>query len=526
MKRQRAVITVFFCLLSVVFLAFCFTILEAVRFSGARAQCRNVTSLGLWSVFSEYDNILMEDYGLFAVDAAYGGELISKDQLRGKLDTYMKENDRPASGMSGALSGFLLDPWKVSAGASQIREYALLTDRSGEYFYQQAVEFMAKTALSGAIGKLKDAYQDAEGIRQVESEFENSRKASEKESKSEKKGVNAAKKELTTYTEKSEDGSVTVRKDPDAADAVRKAEREGKKNDPREKMAQLKNGNLLKLTCGDIKLSQKKISSSELLSKRRGNKGVLSLDTPRGGMVDDMLFREYLLDHFRSFKDGPGEDTILYQAEYLIGGKYTDQDNLKKVIRSLLFLREGFNYIFLETSPARNKEASALAMLIIGWTGKPVLVGVVKQALLLEWAYAESLFDARILLHGGRIPLRKTEAEWHVPLNALMKMKSYLKNADGIASGGTTGLQYEDYLRLLLNMTGISKLKTRSLDMIELNMRTVCGCPSFRADNCVVGMTVKTDWSIPSIFGKVPAALLGTGDLSAGITVEGGFAYR
>ena len=33
MKRQRAVITVFFCLLSVVFLAFCFTILEAVRFS-------------------------------------------------------------------------------------------------------------------------------------------------------------------------------------------------------------------------------------------------------------------------------------------------------------------------------------------------------------------------------------------------------------------------------------------------------------------------------------------------------------
>ena len=84
MKRQRAVITVFFCLLSVVFLAFCFTILEAVRFSGARAQCRNVTSLGLWSVFSEYDNILLEDYGLFAVDAAYG-DLVSSEKLKEKL---------------------------------------------------------------------------------------------------------------------------------------------------------------------------------------------------------------------------------------------------------------------------------------------------------------------------------------------------------------------------------------------------------------------------------------------------------
>ena len=95
-----------------------------------------------------------------------------------------------------------------------------------------------------------------------------------------------------------------------------------------------------------------------------------------------------------------------------------------------------------------------------------------------------------------------------------------------MAAGGSSGLAYEDYLRLLLNLTGVSKLRTRSLDLLELNMRTVCGCPSFRADNCVVGMTVVTGWKIPSIFGKVPAALLGTGDLSADIKIEGGFAYR
>ena len=526
MQKQRAVITVFFCLLSVAFLGFGFTILEAVRFSGARAQCRNVTSLGLWSVFSEYDNILLEDYGLFAVDAAYGGDLISREQMTGRLSSYLQENDKPASGLRSVLSGFLLDPWKVSSGEAKIDQYALLTDRSGEYFYQQAVEYMSKTAWSNAIGKLQDAYQDAEGIRQVESEFENSRKHSEEESRGEQKGVNEAKRELTTYAEQGEDGSVSIITDPDAEEAVKKAEKEGKKNDPREKMAQLKKGNLLKMTCGDIKLSKKTLNSSELLSKRRGNKGVLALDTPRGGTIDDLLFREYLLDHFRNFKDGPGEDAVLYQAEYLIGGKYEDQDNLKKTVRALVFLREGFNYMFLEFNPVRNREATGLATLIIGWTGKPLLVELVKQALLLEWAYAESLFDARILLHGGRIPLKKTEADWHVPLSALMKLKSYLKNADSIAAGGTTGLQYEDYLRLLLNLTGMTKLKTRALDLIEVNMRTVCGCPSFRADNCVIGMTVKTGWNIPSIFGKVPAALLGTGDLSANISVEGGFAYR
>lgn len=135
--------------------------------------------------------------------------------------------------------------------------------------------------------------------------------------------------------------------DPEAVKAVEEAQKEGEKHDPREKMAQLKNGKLLELTCGSIKLSQKSINGSELYSRRRGNKGALSLDTPRGGMIDDLLFREYLLDHFRNFKDGPGEDALLYQTEYLIGGKYNDQENLKKTIRRLLFLRESFNYGFL-----------------------------------------------------------------------------------------------------------------------------------------------------------------------------------
>ena len=526
MNNPRAVITVFFCLLSVVFMAFCFTVVEAVRFSGARAHCANITSLGLWSVFSEYDNILLEDYGLFAVDASYGGELISKEQLTGRLSTFMKENENVTSELSGKLPGLLLDPWKASEQGVRVDQYALLTDRGGEYFYQQAVEYMAKTAWSDAIGKLQDAYQDAKGLQQAESEYDKSRKASEERQQGMEGDVNAAKQELTTVTETASDGTVTVTVDQDAVERVNKAQEEGKKHDPANSIADLKKSNLLKLVCGNIRLSRKELTSSRLLSKRSGNRGVLSLDTPRGGVIDDMLFREYLLDHFRNFKDGPGDDAILYQAEYLIGGKYSDQDNLKKAVRSLIFLREGFNYAHLVTSPQKSQEAGGLAFLIIGWTGKPLLVEAVKHALMLEWAYAESLFDARILLHDGRIPLKKTELEWHVPLSGLMNMKKVIKKADGVAAGGTTGLQYEDYLRLLLNLTGISTLKKRALDLIEVNMRTVCGCPSFRADNCVIGMTVKTDWGIPSVFGKVPAALVGIGDLSMNYSVEGGFAYR
>ncbi len=526
MKRQRAVITVFFCLLSIVFLAFAFTVTEAVRYAGARAQCENASSLGLWSVFSEYDNILLEDYGLFAVDASYGGELVSKEGMKEKLVSYTKENEDVTKEVSGSLPGILLDPWKVSASDMQIDQYALLTDKGGEYYYQQAVEYMSKTALAGAVGKLKDAYQDAKGIRQAESEYESSRKESGENMQTFDNSVEEAKRELTTVTTKNADGSVTVTVDKKAEKKVKKAQKKGNKKNPLSKIEEMKKGDILELVCGKIKLSRKKISSSQLPSKRRGNKGVLSLDTPRGGMVDNMLFREYLLDHFRNFKEGGGDETLLYQIEYMIGGKYSDKENLKKTVRNLLFLRETYNYLFLVSNGPRNAEAGKLAALIIGWTGKPVLVAGIKHALLLAWAYGESLYDVRILLHKGRVPLNKTDAAWHVPLNGLMNLKKVLKKADKTAARGTTGMEYEDYLRLLLNLTGMSKLKKRSLDMLELNMRTVCGCPSFRADNCVIGMTVKTVWNIPSIFGKVPEALLGTGDLSMNMKVNGGFAYR
>lgn len=526
MRRQPAVITVFFCLLSVVFLGFSFTIIEAVRFAGARAQCANVTTLGLWSVFSEYENVLLEDYGLFAVDASYGGDLVSKERLKEKMSSYTKENESVAAELSGTLPGLLLDPWKISSGDLQIDQYALLTDRGGEYYYQQATEYMRKTAWANSIGKLKDAYTDAKGIKQAESEYESSRKSSAEDMKEVAGSARDAKEELTTTQETDEFGNVVTVVDEQALARINAAQKNGQKKNPLDKVEEIKGGDILKMVCGKTKLSKKKISNSDLPSKKKGNKGVLALDTPRGGSTDDMLFREYLMDHFRNFKEGGGDEKLLYQLEYLIGGKYSDQDNLKKVVRSLIYLRESFNYLFLVSNAASNKEATALAATIIGWTGKPILVATVKHALLLAWAYGESLFDVRMLLHEGRIPLKKTKASWHVPLSDLIRLKKVLPKADKAASGGTTGLQYEDYLRLLLTMTGMSDLKKRSLDMIELNMRTVCGCPGFRADNCVIGMTVKTTWNIPSIFGKVPAALLGTGDLSAGIKIDGGFAYR
>ena len=537
MRRQRAVITVFFSLLSVIFLAVSFTVTEAVRVAGARAACANASSLGLWSVFSEYDNDLLEDYGLFAVNGGSEGNPVLEEYLLSKLDGYVKENENVTADMSGKLPGLLMDPWKISAARQQVDRYALLTDGGGNYYYQQAVEYMRNTAWANALGKLEAIYSDSQKIRQAESEFEARQEEVNNDMKSFDQDIESAKQELGmnpgssgagTAGSGNGDGSagdIVIVAEGEDAERLRQAEEEGRKKNPLEQIESLRRRSVLELVLGKGKVSTRRLQSESLFSKRSRNQGKMILDTPRGGKMDNLLFREYLLDHFRNCSDRYNSSVLNYQLEYVIMGKYSDEQNLKKIAKKLLFLREGMNYTFLVTSPSCNAQISALAMTVVGWTGKPVLVEAFKHAVLLAWAYGESLFDVRILFHGGRVPLKKSEASWNVPLENLISLETDLKRADNVAAGGTTGLNYEDFLRILVNMTPLPQLKRRSLDLIELNMRTLEGKSSFRVDNCVIGMTSSTDWEIPPVFGRVPAALLGTGEVSFHTKVEGGFAY-
>lgn len=520
MPRQRAVITIFFSLLSVVFLAVSFTVTEAVRVAGARAACANASTLGLWSVFSEYDNDLLEEYGLFAVNGGNGGSSVSKEYLLSRLSGYVRENENGTADISGKLPGLTMDPWKISASEQQVDRYALLTDGGGNYYYQQAVEYMRKTAWANALGKLEAIYSDSQKVRQAESEFEARQEEVTNSMKSFDRDMEAARQELGTSS-----GDIIIVAEGEEAERLRRAEEEGREKNPLEKIDSLRSRDVLELVLGKGKVSTRRLQSESLFSKRRANQGAMILDTPRGGKTDNLLFCEYLLDHFRNCSDRYNSSVLNYQMEYVIMGKYSDEQNLKKIAKKLLFLREGMNYAFLVSSPSCNAQISALAMTVVGWTGKPVLIEVFKHAVLLAWAYGESLFDVRILFHGGRVPLKKGRESWNVPLENLISLESDLKRADNVAAGGTTGLNYEDFLRILVNLTPVSKLRKRSLDLIEQNIRTIDGKSSFRIDNCVVGMTSKTDWEIPVVFGKVPAALLGTRAGAYHTKVEGGFAY-
>lgn len=507
--QAKGAITVFFSLISVLFLALICTSIESARVQGARAQTANITDMGNYSVFGEYEKKLLEDYEIFAVDAAYGTGDFSIDRVNDRLKGFLEKNTQVSA---DGLAGLCFDPWRLRMENSRITEYALLTDQGGEAFYQQAVAYMKETAVTGMVSRLYTYYQDAVQAQQRQREYETNQNASEREMQNLEQ-----QEEQIRQQQAQESGGELVVLENSPPEEVRR-------ENPLEMLNRLRKKSILEIVCPSSEISDKKVTKKDLASKRSGQKGSLELKKHHSGLTCDLLFREYLLDHFPDYLSGESSGKLDYQIEYIIAGKKSDEANLKSVVRRLLLLREGLNYFYCAKDPAMNGEAGSLAAALIGWTGVPALVSVLKHALLLGWAYGESLMDVRTLLDGGKIPLAKSAGTWAVTLENLGRLDTLLEQG---GSSRKEGIAYQGYLRILLNLQSVSVQKKRGLDLVELNLQAASGLSNFRADYCIVGMRERTEWTIDPVFMGVPKAFLGiSGSASTTtVTVESGFAY-
>lgn len=499
-------ITVFFVLLLPVFIGLFFALVESVRVQGARAQAANNMDMANYSLFSEYEKQLLTDYELFGFDGAYGGGSFSIGQVKERLEKYLGWNEKPAA---KGLSSLFFDPWKIRLDQCAISSYALLTDSGGCSFYQQAVAFMRQTALTGMVGKLAEYYQDAQKLEGMQEEYEEAQKTSD----AAMQGVEA--EESALLAEAKEQG-------------IRLERPKGIAN-PLKEVAKVVTKGIWKNVSSGLQISGRSVSGFLLASHRLLRNGTLKVPQEYGGLEDDLLFREYLLENFPNYLEAgnvlseTGNGGLLYQTEYLIGGKKSDLQNMKEVAVKLVLLREGVNYLYCTSNVQMNGEAQTLALLLAGWTGIPALVETVKHALLLGWAYGESLIDVRTLLGGGKVPLFKDETSWYLSLSQLENLSQLL--SEGGKDRGT-GFAYKDYLRLLLNMQSVSIQEKRGLDMLELNLRNDRGFPDFRADHIIVAVKDQASWSMEPVFFRVTQAFTGVAGNIWEVKTDAGFSYQ
>lgn len=254
-------------------------------------------------------------------------------------------------------------------------------------------------------------------------------------------------------------------------------------DNPLQSVQNLRSRGLLTLVLADAStVSNRTLNAKDLPSMRELKIG--NYEESRGsGSIEKLFFVAYLTEHFSDTTHCDEAKALLYEQEYLIGGKTSDRENLEQVCKKILQMRMAANYTYLLTDTEKQAEAETAATVICSLIASPELIGLVKQGLLLGWAYGESLVDVRVLLKGKKVPLVKTAASWQLQFSNLTKLGTAEESVDEKES--KQGIGYEDYLKCLLVLENRETLCLRGLDLIESNLH-------IKTDQCMTKAKIKS----------------------------------
>lgn len=477
---KRGSITLGLCLAMSLLLSFAAAAIHSAAVSAGRVVLASALEQSMFSLFGEYDTELFDRYGLLFLDAGRGKSALQLQKLTDQTEEY---------------ASYILHPRKQSmlperellnfqSQKASLLAYTLATDGGGAAFSEQACRAMKDAAPSIAAGMAKDAAA------------ENLEKSSLQEHLMNDSDIGSAQAvyESARNAEATEEDSGRVKTDfTDAEIAAAKQISLGSDyQDPIAAAASARNMGILALAVpSGVQVSAASVRVNDLPSHRACQRGI-GAAPDSAGMADRVLLCEYAMNFFPYFTNCGGEEGLQYQVEYLIAGHSSDAENLKAVLNRLLVIREASNFSFLSTNSAKRAETLAAAEAVCSALLVPYLAPAVAVAVRAVWAYAEAIADLRVLLKGGKIPLVKTDASWQLSVEAL---PGFLAAGDAVGEDEPEGLDYSQYLRILLAAKTTRKVTSGLMDMVEHTMRTAAGKPEFRMDCCVsaVNMELKAN---------------------------------
>ncbi|MDO5410914.1 MAG: DUF5702 domain-containing protein [Lachnospiraceae bacterium] len=236
------------------------------------------------------------------------------------------------------------------------------------------------------------------------------------------------------------------------------------------------------------KLSKREVDNRDMPSAGNGRKAAESGKNMFQTMVDKsrdtLTLNIYLSQYMDSYTDDKN-----YDLEYIIGGSNSDIENLKAAVNQLVFLRQAMNLVYLFTDTVKRQQAQSAAAAILAVTANAVLIEGLAVIILTAWAYAEAVSDVRALIHGEKVTFMKNSGTWKLSLESAADYKNWTKES---GAKDESGMNYEEYLRILLFFHSRELNMLRGLDMIQWN---ICqDDPGFRISQCVY--SVGTDFAL------------------------------
>lgn len=452
-------LTVYTALSMMILLSLCLTLIEGARRNTIRLEAECIMDIALNSVLAEYHRELYQQYNLLFIDTSYGSGVPSYYSTAAHLLEYANKNMRTDDIF---LSGFLYrDILAMSAASAEVSKVSVATDLNGGIFRERAVEAIKNDV---GITYLEEVVKWLDVVELNDLSGRNIRE--------EKESVDASIQEY--------DGEeVLISESEWTAVEI---------NNPTKNLDQKRSAPILSLVVADnSSLSRAAADLSALYSTRQGNGTVNrgSLKTEQGdeGVIEKLLFQEYMLRYAGYYGKELDKSLLKYQIEYLIAGKDNDQDNLESVVNQISALREVANAVYLFSDSEKCALAEAVAAALAAAIFLPEIAPLLQAAIILGWAYAESLYDIKVLLAGGKVPLLKTAENWHYDISCVFEETA----AEDVESG-EMGLSYQDYLRILLMLQNTETVNYRFFDIVEMDIRITKGNAAFRLDGCIDGM--------------------------------------
>lgn len=461
-------ITLFLALTLTIILSLIFSLLEAARVQALVRIARRDLQLRLESAFGRYHVPMWDNYHMLFLDGKDAKGQFNLSVLEGIL---MEE-----AALEQMERGF----YQISLKNIEIEKYALATDQKGKFFREQACRAIKEKLAAQTADRIKGILKQGEALEK------DSHKAKEKW------------KQAQEAAEKAKEAAEAAKKDGEgeAAKTAREAEKKLPEN-PMDFVSLWKKSPILTLVVeNSSQISPKSISQKNSIQNRKLETG--NLEKAGKETLEKLWLIQYLNTYF-SCQSGAGagggdSHALDYELEYCIGGKETDSQNLEQAVNRLLLLWEAGNFATIMQDSGKQALAMEIAAAAVGFTGLPPLIQAVQVGILLGWSYMESILDVRHLLAGGKVPLIKEVSQWQSDVSLGQKaLEQDTKQEE-------QGLDYREYLQILLLSVKEDTLVYRAMDVMEQNIRLLPGEETFAMDHMIQGVEAETVSGADSMF--------------------------
>lgn len=465
---------------------------ESARIISQKAMLSSALHVSSYSMMGNYAQELYEDYGLYGIYS-------SKEELVSECNEYIKKNLLLYSDYGAHFSSF----YRPESAALSVENLHFLTENDGRTFAEQIVNFSKDTIIKDSLSFTISKFQsDTAKInsRGYTTDFQ----LTEDDNYIEK---------ILENINNSYDTSTIDNTLPSCENSLPDSYRLS------EKIKDFITDSLLSLVLREpSSVSNLSINRSNLpsLTVSLSDKAIEEMNIPYintytdpdslvNDNIDKTFFIRYLdykfscYSDFEKMEDIPDSiydnQKLLYELEYIIGGKDNDKANLLQTFTDLITFRAGLNMLYIITDTEKIATAKKIAISSVSHIPIPGITTATTYMILSLWSFAEGIIDCRDLCDGKKVPIYKTYDTWSLSMDNIISL-SYNTNSKNT---GDTGLSYKDYILIMLMLQNNTSTYMHTMDLIQMN---ICHRynNNFALAGCITGFTSRLNTSCTHVF--------------------------